>query len=104
MFDIQLVPIFLALLGLALTVCHSLTQNKTKNRNLSVQLHMYVAHFCLAGHIHTMLTGGLLVLKPMHIVTMQLGDTPGEFYHGIDTTKYNDTQKLALSGCEKVFK
>ena len=40
----------------------------------------------------------------MHIVTMQLGDTPGEFNHGIDTTKYNDTQKLALSGCEKVFK
>ena len=35
---------------------------------------------------------------------MQLGGTPGEFNHDIDTTKYDNTQKLALSGCEKVFK
>ena len=37
---------------------------KQTNRNLSGQLNLYVAHFCVTRHIHTMVTGGLLALKP----------------------------------------
>ena len=73
-----------ALLGLALIVCRSLTQNK-QNCNLYGQLHMCVAQFCLIGHIHTMVTGGLLVLKHS---ALQLGGTPREFNHDTDMTEY----------------
>ena len=34
------------------------------NHDLSGQLHLYVAQFCLTRHIHSTVAGGLLALKP----------------------------------------
>ena len=44
--------------------CVSFFDTKHTNRNLSGQLHLYDAHFCATEHIHRIVTGGLLALKP----------------------------------------
>ena len=48
---------FLALLGLTLIVSFFDTQQT--NSNFSGQPHMYVAHVCVTGHIHSIGTGRL---------------------------------------------
>ena len=62
LFDIQNGSHLLVFAGCSIN-CGSFFDTKQINFNLSGQLHLYVAHFCVTGHIHTMVTGGLLALK-----------------------------------------
>ena len=62
LFYIQAGSYILALLGIASIECHSLTQN-TQIVICLVNYACMFAHFCATGHIHTMVTGGLLALK-----------------------------------------